>query len=145
MSIKALQAALAENMKQWQKVEDASLVSTAKVIEKTTNPVVRLIMEIIQRDSAVHHRIQQMIIDSLEKSAITMAPEELGAVWELVENHIQLEKKTIELAEEAMAALKGKKMVTQEYLLEYLAIDERKHNEILARLETIKKGMYPYG
>jgi len=145
MSIKLLQAALVENMKSWQKVEDASLVSTSKVIEKTTNPIIRLIMEIIQRDSATHHRIQQMIIDSLEKSAISMTPEELGAVWELVENHIQLEKKTIELGEEALAALKGKKMVTQEYLLEYLALDERKHNEILARLETIKKGMYPYG
>ena len=36
-------------------------------------------------------------------------------------------------------------MVVQEYLLEYLLIDEKKHNKILDTLGTIKKGMYPYG
>ena len=145
MSTKELQAELIETMKRWQKVEDASLASTGRVIEKTDNSIVRIVMEIIQRDSAMHHRIQQMIIDSLEKDTITLNPDELLAVWDMVENHIDLEKKTIELAEEARKALQGKKMVVQEYLLEYLSIDEQKHNEILARLETIKKGMYPYG
>ena len=145
MSTKDLQNQIVDNMKRWQKIEDASLASTGKVIEKTNNPVIRLVMEIIQRDSAMHHRIQQMIVDSLESDAVSMNPDELGEVWELVENHIELEKKTIELADEAIAALKGKKMVVQEYLLDYLMIDEKKHNEILARLETIKKGMYPYG
>ena len=32
-------------------------------------------------------------------------------------------------------------MVLQEYLLNYLAEDEKKHNNLLARLEEIKKGM----
>jgi hypothetical protein len=36
-------------------------------------------------------------------------------------------------------------MVVQEYLLHYLMEDEEKHNSILKQLETIKKGMYPYG
>jgi len=36
-------------------------------------------------------------------------------------------------------------MVVQEYLLQYLLTDENKHNKILDDLETIKKGMYPYG
>jgi hypothetical protein len=49
------------------------------------------------------------------------------------------------LAEEALAALKGKKMVVQEYLLRYLLEDENKHNHILDLLAVIKKGMYPYG
>lgn len=145
MSTKKVQESLAETMKRWQKIEDASLISTAKVMEKTSNPVVRLVMEIIQRDSAMHHRIQQMIIDTLEKNPVVLTPEELSNVWELVEDHIRLEKHTVELAEEALNVIKNKKMVVQEYLLEYLSIDERKHNEILARLETIKKGMYPYG
>ncbi|MBC8277373.1 MAG: hypothetical protein H8E46_04020 [FCB group bacterium] len=145
MNTKELQEQIVDNMKRWQKVEDASLASTGKVIQKTGNPVIRLVMEIIQRDSAMHHRIQQMIIDTMEKEVITLTPDELGEVWDLVEKHIELEKKTVELAQEAIDALKGKKMVVQEYLLEYLMIDEKKHNEILARLETIKKGMYPYG
>ena len=140
-----MQEQIVDNMKRWQKVEDASLASTGRVIEKTGNPVIRLVMEIIQRDSAMHHRIQQMVIDTFVKEVVTLTPDELIEVWDLVEKHIELEKKTVELAQEAIDALKGKKMVVQEYLLEYLMIDEQKHNEILARLETIKKGMYPYG
>ncbi|UCC44106.1 MAG: hypothetical protein JSU65_13500, partial [Candidatus Zixiibacteriota bacterium] len=76
---------------------------------------------------------------------VTLTPDELEAVWDLIEHHIELEKKTVELANEALGALKGKKMVVQEYLLNYLLTDEEKHNKVLESLETIKKGMYPYG
>ncbi len=62
-----------------------------------------------------------------------------------IEKHIKLERQTVGMAEEALAALKGKKMVVQEYLLRYLLEDENKHNHILDSLGVIKKGMYPYG
>ena len=132
-------------MKRWQKIENASVASTGKVIEKTDNAIVRIVMEIIQRDSQMHYRIQELVADSLEAKTITLNPDELASVWDLIEKHIELEKKTVELANEALSALRGKKMVVQEYLLDYLLIDEQKHNKVLESLETIKKGMYPYG
>ena len=73
MSTKEIQEQIVENMKNWKKIENASVASTGKVIEKTDNPIVRLIMEIIQRDSQMHYRIQELIIDSLEKSAISLS------------------------------------------------------------------------
>ena len=82
---------------------------------------------------------------SLEKQAIALSPDELGEIWTLIEKHIELERKTINFAKEALEALKGKKMVVEQYLLEYLLEDENKHNKILDNLEGIKKGMYPYG
>lgn len=145
MSTKEIQQKVVSNMKQWQKIENASVASTGKVIEQTENPIIRLIMEIIQRDSQMHFRIQEMIADSLETKTISLTPDELGDVWDMIEKHIKLEKKTVELANEALEALKGKKMVVQEYLLQYLLIDEQKHNKVLESLETIKNGMYPYG
>ncbi|MEA3297019.1 MAG: hypothetical protein U9R56_04070 [candidate division Zixibacteria bacterium] len=132
-------------MRRWQKLENATVSLTGSIIEKTDNPIIRLIMEIVQRDSQMHYRIQELIADSLESKTITLTPDELGGVWDLVESHIELEKKTVEFANESLTALKGKKMVVQEYLLNYLLIDENKHNEILEKLNTIKKGMYPYG
>jgi hypothetical protein len=145
MSTKEIQQQILGNMRRWQGIENASVASTGNVIAKTENPVVRLVMEIIQRDSQMHYRIQELIADSLESKTVTLTPDELGAVWDLIENHIELEKKTIKFAEEALAALRGKKMVVQEYLLNYLLMDEEKHNKTLETLATIKKGMYPYG
>lgn len=145
MTTKEIQEQIVTNMRKWQKIENASVASTGAVIEKTDNPVVRLVMEIIQRDSQMHFRIQEMIADSLDKKTITLTPDELADVWDMIEKHIVLEKKTVEYAKDALAALSGRKMVVQEYLLDYLLTDEEKHNKILDTLGTIKKGMYPYG
>ncbi|MDD3732939.1 MAG: hypothetical protein PHU88_11250 [candidate division Zixibacteria bacterium] len=145
MSTKEIQKAIVDNMKRWQKIENASVASTGKVIDKTDNPVVRIIMEVIQRDSQFHYRIQEMIADSLETKTLSLSPDDLSEVWGMIEKHIELEKKTVELAEEALKHLKGRKMVVQEYLLHYLLEDEKKHNLVLEQLGIIKKGMYPYG
>ena len=67
MSTKETQEQLISNMRAWQKVENASVASTGKVIENTDNAMVRIIMEIIQRDSQMHYRVQEMIADSLTR------------------------------------------------------------------------------
>ena len=144
MTTKEIQEKIVSNMRRWQKVENTSVASTGKVIEKTDNPIVRLVMEIIQRDSQFHYHVQDMIADSLESKTVTLTPDELGEVWEMIESHIKLEEKTVELAQEALGALKGKKMLVQEYLLNYLLDDEMKHNKVLSNLQKIKEGMYPY-
>jgi hypothetical protein len=145
MSTKELQEQIIENMKQWQKIENASVAQMAAIMEKTDNPLISIVMEIIQRDSQMHHRVQQMVIDSLESQTVSLSPDQLGDVWDKIEDHIALEKETIRLMEDSMKALQGKKMVVQEYLLTYLKYDEEKHDVLLDALEKIKKGMYPYG
>mgnify|MGYP003572238779 FL=1 len=144
MTTKEVQEGIIENMRQWQRVEDASVASTGRAIEKTNNAVIRLVMEIIQRDSLMHYRVQQLICDSLT-STVSISPDELADVWDIIESHIKIEKKTLELGQKALEAIAGKKMLVQEYLLNYLMEDERKHDSLLAQLESIKKGMYPYG
>ena len=63
MSQKEMQEKMVEDLKRWQKIENASVVSTGKVIEKTNHPLIRQIMEIIQRDSQMHYHLQQMIMN----------------------------------------------------------------------------------
>lgn len=146
MSTKEAQEKIVANMKRWMKIEDAAVSSTGRIIEETENPIVRLVMEIIQRDSQMHHRVQELIADSLESKAIALSPDELGKVWGSIEKHIEIEKKTIALAKESIEAIgKNKGMLVQRYLVEYLLKDEEKHDEVLANLENIKKNMYPYG
>ncbi len=138
---KELNEKLVATLKKWQKVEDASVQSTSEIILKTKNPVVRQIMEIIRQDSAMHKKVQQLIIDSFEKEAIQLEPDELSEIWGMVENHIELEKETVRLAEESR---KNSNSFIVRYLLGYLMTDEQKHNDILAQMEDIKRGMYPY-
>ena len=138
---KELNENLVEILKQWQNIEDESVKSTSAIIAKTSNPIIKQIMEIIKQDSAMHKKVQQVIIDSFEKEAISLAPEELSDIWTMVENHIELEKETVRLAEEAR---KNSNSFMIRYLLGYLMKDEQKHNEILQQMEDIKGGMYPY-
>jgi hypothetical protein len=143
MSTKDVQNELVSNMRKWQKIEDTSVSSTGQIIEKTDNPLVRVIMEIIQRDSQMHYRVQEFIADSIDLKAVSLTSDELAKVWDMIERHIDLEKKTVEIAEQSIASLKGiQGMVVQEYLLNYLLQDEQKHNDLLSRLDDIKRGVY---
>jgi len=145
MSTKEVQNTIVENMKRWQAIEDSAVSSTGQIIEKTDNPLIRMVMEIIQHDSQMHYRVQEFIANSLEVKPVTITPEDLEKVWDLVDNHIRIEEKTVEMAEKALEALKGRKIVVAEYLINYLLRDESKHNALLADFAVIKKGMYPYG
>ena len=143
MTSKQLQDDLVASMRKWQKMEDASVSSTSQIIEKTENPLVRLIMDIILRDSRMHYQVQEFIADSIEKKAISLTTDELADVWVMIERHIDIEKKAVQFAQEALACLKNQQgMVVQQYLLNYLLQDETKHNDLLARLDDIKKGVY---
>jgi len=143
MATKEGQKEIVSNMRKWQKIEDASVSSTGQIIEKSDNPLVRLVMEVIQRDSQMHYRVQEFIADSIERKAVSLTPDELVQVWDMIEKHIDIEKKSVELAEQAVAALKGQQgMIVQEYLIDYLLADEKKHNELLSQLDNIKKGIY---
>ena len=142
MSTKEKQAQLVEILKAWQHIENRSVAQTADIIDKSTNPVIRIVMEIIQRDSAMHHRVQQFIIDSLENQALQITPDDIAQVWSAIEAHIEAERRTGELVAAAQKALAGTRNVVQQFLLSYLGHDEQKHDKLLEDLSLIKRGMY---
>lgn len=143
MSMKENLEKLAGTMKRWQKLENAAIAQTARIMEETEHPLIRAIMEVIKNDSENHYRIQQLIIDSVEKEYVNVFYDDLAKAWESIEKHIALEKKTIEMAAESLTALEGSKNVVQLYLLDYLRMDEEKHDKMLSDLDRIKNAMYP--
>jgi hypothetical protein len=132
---------LAKILRTWQGIETASVAHTTEIIAKTQNPLIRLLMEIIRQDSEMHHRVQQVLLDSIEKQAITLTPEDLGDIWTMIEKHADLEKCTIELAEKARDNCR---LFVQRHLLTYLIEDEKKHDRLLGQLEDFKRSMHPY-
>jgi hypothetical protein len=132
---------LVSTLRKWQEIEDASVAACTGIIDKTENLLIRLVMEIIRQDSVMHKKVQQVMIDSVEKQAISLMPEELGQIWESIVRHAEMEKETLALAEEARESCR---LFVLRHLLTYLIEDEQKHDCLLAQLESFKRGIYPY-
>lgn len=125
-------------LRQWQGIERDAIETTAQIMEKTDNLLIRQVMEIIRNDSVQHHRVQQFLIDSMTKTPVTLSPEELAEVWGQLEAHDELERQTIELAENLKAESQDP---VSNLLLDYLLRDEQKHDTILGDLEKFKQYM----
>jgi uncharacterized tellurite resistance protein B-like protein len=132
---------LKTTLKRWQEIEDGSVALTTSVLEKTKNPLIQLVMEIIRQDSVMHKKVQQTILDSLEKEAFSLQPEELAGIWDMIEKHDEAEKEAIRMAEEAR---ENCPLVVQRQLLDYLIEDEKKHDRLMGNLENFKRSIYPY-
>ncbi len=129
-------------LRKWQEIERKSIEHTAEIMEKTSNGLIRQLMEIIRNDSVQHHRVQQFIIDSLTTSPVTLTPEELGEVWDEIVAHDEAEKEVIKIGE---AVRDDCRFFVQKALLDYLILDERKHDTLLEQLGEFKKKLYPSG
>ena len=60
-----------EVLRQWQGIERDAIETTAQIMEKTNNLLIRQIMEIIRNDSVQHHRVQQFMIDMITRAPVT--------------------------------------------------------------------------
>ncbi len=126
-----------KTLRGWQFIERRAVGVTAEVSESTKNPLVRLIMQIIQHDSLMHHRVQQFLIDNVN-TTLAVSREDVAAIWEKIEEHDKMEKKTIELAGELREQAWSP---VHKQLLDYLLFDETKHDKLLDGLNELKKGM----
>jgi hypothetical protein len=142
MKTKDIQENLVKTMRHWQGIERQSIASTGAVIGKTTSPLIHLVMEIIQNDSQLHHRVQQFIVDSIDSAPVSVSPEDMREISTLIDAHLKLEEEMVGAVNEAIAQVRGKKMGVQEYLLNFLVEDEKKHANLLTSLATIKSGLY---
>lgn len=133
---------LIKTLREWQGIERNAIETTTKIMEKTDNLLIRQFMEIIRNDSVQHHRVQQFIIDSLTKQPVSLTHEELAQIWEEIEAHDKVEKKTIQLANECKEECR---FFVQRALLTYLITDEQKHDFIIQELENFKKNMTKLG
>ena len=142
MKTKEIQENLVKTMRRWQGIERQSIASTGAVIGKTTSPLIHLVMEVIQNDSQLHHRVQQFIIDSIDSAPVPVSPEDMREISSLIDAHLRLEDEMVGAVNTAIAQVKGKKMGVQEYLLNFLVEDEKKHASLLSSLAAIKSTLY---
>lgn len=127
-------------MKKWRALEDRTIASANAIMGATGNPLVRMIMESIKHDSEKHKLIQQMIIDSLTTEAVHITPDELNALSDMLNTHMEAEAESLCLAE---AALAKSELFFTRFLLSYLIADEAKHHGLIAQLNDLKRAAIP--
>jgi len=129
---------MVEVLRQWQGIERQAMNDTAAIMERTKSPLIRIIMEIIRHDSLMHHRVQQFLIDSLEKESVTVTRDDIVAVWDEIEAHDRMEKKTIQMAEDLRKQAWTPMM---KLLLDYLLREESKHDGLIEQLHAFKRDL----
>jgi hypothetical protein len=50
----------------------------------------------------------------------------------------------VEAVNASVEKVRGHKMLVEEYLLDFLVQDEKKHACLLSSLDKVKRGLYPY-
>jgi hypothetical protein len=125
-------------LRDWQGLERQAMSFTAEISEKTESTLIRIIMDIIRNDSHMHHRVQQFLIDSVTKESVAVTREDVAAIWDSIEEHDELEKRTIKLAEQLK---KDAWTPVHKLLLEYLLRSESLHDSLLEQLGEFKADM----
>lgn len=125
---------LLDILKQWQKLEDAAVMSTTEIIKSADNPLIQIVMEIIRQDSVMHRRVQQLIIDHIDNNEFSLNKEDIKEFWDKIEEHDEMERKVIAMAEEAV---KHTDAPLIKYLINYLLTDERKHDNLINEMEKL--------
>ncbi|MDO8735512.1 MAG: hypothetical protein Q7K29_00305 [Thermoleophilia bacterium] len=124
----------------WQEMEDLTIATCDEILAATDNKLVTTIAGIIKSDSTKHKMVLDVVKEALN-GTITLTPDELGDLSELLEKHRDLEKETVELAAEQLELSRN---FVVNHLVSYLLEDERKHFMLLHQLNDFKKKLYPY-
>jgi len=124
-------------IREWQALEEKTIASADELIKKGKNPLVTMTMEMIRHDSGKHKVMLQMVVDNLTKEAVHLSPDELSQVSALLNRHMEVEAKSIALANDS---LKRSELAVTRYILSALLDDETKHHSQLHTLnEELKK------
>jgi uncharacterized tellurite resistance protein B-like protein len=133
---------LAKVLAEWYSLEDQTIKLAEDLMKKSDNSFVKVIMEMIKRDSEKHKIMQQFAIDHLTKEAFHLTPQELIPLGEVLEKHVQAEAKSMGLANSAIAMSRD---YFTNFIVSYLMADEIKHHEMLTKLDQIKGKVHPAG
>jgi len=108
--------------------------------DKTESYFVQIMTNAIRQDAEKHEQILKAVLDCMD-CTVTITPDELGELSELLEAHLDVERKTEELAQ---VALKKRQHYITTYLLKYLLEDEKKNFALMKLLNEFKGKIHPY-
>jgi hypothetical protein len=99
-----LQTRIVAGMKTWERVGRQFSETAARITRDARNPDVVWLMKRMRRELSIHRRAEQFISDSLSSNPFPLDLAELEEIWGMVEKHIQLLSRMIEITEQITAS-----------------------------------------
>lgn len=121
---------------EWLVAEDDTISMTTDIGKATNNETIKIFMDIIKTDSAKHKRIQNFLKDALTKQAPALGFDEIAEISGMINEHLALEQKTVDLGKQLVAEMK---LPVIKELFQYLLEDEEKHVHLLNSLAAFKE------
>jgi len=134
-------AQLMADLFDWLSGESDTVAKCSAIREESKNPLVRLFAEIIQGSSETHIRILKLIHESLTRKAISLTPDELGQISDLMKGYLATERKSVDMAQRAV---ESSRIFAIRQLLTYMLEDESRSEKLLNQLDDFKRRIYPY-
>ncbi len=117
---------------EWQAIEAANIEEAEKEIPKTKNLLIKTMLKALRLEAEKRSLIQQMIVDSMEKEAVNLSPDELQNLSAHLNRHMEAEETALAMADEA---LKQNELAIPRYLMAYLISGLKKENTLLRRFD----------
>jgi hypothetical protein len=124
----------------WKGRQEETAKNARTLHDKTESYFVQIMTNAIRQDAEKHEQILKAVLDCMD-CTVTITPDELGELSELLDAHLDVERKTEELAQ---VALKKRQHYITTYLLKYLLEDEKKNFALMKLLNEFKGQLYPY-
>lgn len=124
---------LIEFFKEQVKLEEQIVKSVNESLRELPNPIVKAVLGGIALDSAKHAQIYKAAIE-LTSFPPALSEEEFNRLKTVVRKHIEDEDKAIDRLKNAIRKTKSEKI---KFLLKSIALDEKKHHELLNKIMSI--------
>ncbi len=132
---------LPELIERWKERQGELQRGAEELHNRTDSYFVQIVTKAITRDAEKHAEILQSILDCFD-CTVTVTPEELGELTSLLDDHLDIQKKTDKLAR---TALKSRPHYITSHLLRYILEDGKKNAVLVEQLNDVKGRLYPYG
>ncbi len=139
--LSAKNSELSQLIRSWITIEDKIIKTTNEKLEGARDSLLKTFIECIRDDSQKHRELLHLAINDIEGKDL-LTDEDKSILEDFINHHAHIEQRVVEIAE---ASLKLSSSPTVRLILDYLLIDEKKHDHLmfeLAKLDQLKGPKY---
>ncbi|MEW5745324.1 MAG: hypothetical protein AB1805_07815 [Nitrospirota bacterium] len=122
-------------LRKWKGIEETTIRNCDAILRKSTNPIIGTLTGAIRSDSEKHRGILQLVIDGMTKKGFVLSPDDLAGVASLMNKHVDIEEKAIDMATEAVEMTRDP---IAKQMLKLILEDEKRHKRMAEQMNELK-------